>query len=87
MKDIKNFITETNESISKKRMLKESLEGTDAIEEAVTNASSVIADEYFVQIGQKEVADDHDDDWYDLQEALRGAMLDVAFKVCKEYQY
>lgn len=77
MKDIKNIITET----------KKGLEGTDEIEEAATNASSVIADEYFVQIGQKEVADDHDDDWYDLQEKLRGAMLDAAFKVCKEYEY
>lgn len=84
MKNIKNFITETNESISKKRMLKEGLEGTDAIENAVEDAATVIADEYVrQQIGQQEDAPDNY--WSDLQGELRNAMLNAAFKVCKEY--
>lgn len=86
MKDIKNFIAETNESVSKKRMLKEGLEGTDAIDEAITNAADVVADEYFMQNGQQEMADTHgedgDDTWYDLREALRNAMLEAIDAVC-----
>lgn len=81
------LLSEINELIDQVKSDVKGLEGTDAIDEAVKNASSVIADEHFVQIGQKEVADDHDDDWYDLQEELRDAMLDAAFKVCKKYNY
>ena len=81
------LLREVNELIDQVKYDGKDLKGSDAIEEAVKNASSVIADEHFVQIGQKEVADDHDDDWYDLQEELRDAMLDAAFKVCEKYNY
>ena len=66
---------------SVKRVLRESLEGTDEIEEAVTNAASVIADAYHVQNGMQDIANDHDDSWYELQENLREAMLDAAWDV------
>ncbi len=55
--------------------------GTDAIDEAVTAAASVLADEYFIQNEMEDVADDHDDSWYELREKLRGAMLDVSFEI------
>ena len=67
------------ESVNK--VLRESLEGTDEIEEAVTNAASVIADAYHVQNGMQDIANDHDDSWYELQENLREAMLNAAMNV------
>jgi len=63
------------------KVLRESLEGTDEIEEAVTNAASVIADAYHVQNGMQDIANDHDDSWYELQENLREAMLNAAMNV------
>ena len=63
------------------KVLRESLEGTDEIEEAVTNAASVIADAYHVQNGMQDIANDHDDSWYELQENLREAMLGAAMDV------
>ena len=53
-------------------------EGNDNIEEAVTNAASVLCDEYFKQNGMAEVAEEHTDEWYELQEALRETILDKA---------
>ena len=50
-------------------------EGNDRIEEAVTNAASVLCDEYFKQNGMEEVAEDHSDEWYSLQEKLRDTIL------------
>ena len=72
---------------SVKRILKEDFEGTDAVDEAVTAASSTIADEYFTQNGLQDVAADHDDSWYELQEELRDAMLEAAFGVCNENRW
>lgn len=66
---------------SVKKVLRESLEGTDEIEEAVTNAASVIADAYHVQNGMQDIANDHDDSWYELQENLREAMFGAAMDV------
>ena len=63
------------------KVLRESLEGTDEIEEAVTNAASVIADAYHAQNGMQDIANDHDDSWYELQESLREAMLNAAMNV------
>jgi hypothetical protein len=63
------------------KVLRESLEGTDEIEEAVTNAASVIADAYHVQNGMQDIANDHDDSWYELQENLLEAMLNAAMNV------
>lgn len=50
-------------------------EGNDRIEEEVTNAASVLCDEYFKQNGMEEVAEEHTDEWYQLQEKLRDTML------------
>lgn len=71
---------------SVKRVLREGFEGTDEIDEAVTNAASVIADAYFSQNGlhnvrNDDVDDDSDDSWYELQESLRDAMLNAATEV------
>ena len=63
------------------KVLRESLEGTDEIEEAVTNAASIIADAYHSQNGMQDITDDHDDSWYELQEDLREAMLNAAMNV------
>lgn len=60
-------------------------EGNDLIEEAVTNAASVIANEYFSQNGMKELAEDHDDDWYGLQEELREAILKKSAEIASMY--
>ena len=56
-------------------------EGTDLVWHTATDAASIITDEYFRQIGQLEVACDHDDSWFDLQEDIREAMLNAAFSV------
>ena len=50
-------------------------QGNDRIEEAVTNAASVLCDEYFKQNGMEEVAEEHTDEWFELQEKLRDTML------------
>ena len=50
-------------------------QGNDRIEEAVTNAASVLCDEYFKQNGMEEVAEEHTEEWYKLQEKLRDIML------------
>ena len=50
-------------------------QGNDRIEEAVTNAASVLCDEYFMQNGMEEVAEEHTDEWFELQEKLRDTML------------
>lgn len=50
-------------------------QGNDRIEEAVTNAASVLCDEYFKQNGMEEVAEEHTDEWYQLQEKLRDTMF------------
>ena len=57
------------------------IEGTDKIDEAITNAASVITDEYFRQNGMDEIADNHDDEWYDLQEEIRANLLNAAFGI------
>jgi hypothetical protein len=57
------------------------LEPNDAIDEAITNASRILADEAFIQNGQREIANDHDDTWFELQEKVREAMLEAASKV------
>jgi hypothetical protein len=57
------------------------LEANDAIDEAITNASRILADEAFIQNGQREIANDHDDTWFELQEKVREAMLEAASKV------
>lgn len=49
-------------------------EGNDRIEEAVTNAASVLCDEYFKQNGMEEIAEEHSDEWYELKEALTEAI-------------
>ena len=49
--------------------------GNDNIEIAITHAASVLADEYFAQNG---IENDHDDEWYNVQEKLREAMLETA---------
>ena len=59
-------------------------EGNDRIEEAITNASNVLADEAFKQNGQSDMVVDHNDTWYAFQEKLREAMLNAAFKVIDE---
>ena len=59
-------------------------EGTDAIDETVTVAASVIADEFFIQNEMQDVVDDHDDSWYELQESLREKMLNAAFEVIND---
>ena len=59
-------------------------EGNDKIDEAVTNASRVLADEAFIQNGLPEIAEEHDDTWFSFQEKLREAMLDAAFRVIDE---
>lgn len=69
-----------------RRVVNEALEGSDEIEEAVTNAATVIADAYFSQNGlhntrNDAVDDGSDDSWYELQEALRSAMFDAATQV------
>jgi hypothetical protein len=50
-------------------------QGNDRIEVAVTNAASVLCDEYFKQNGMEEVAEEHTIGWYELQEKLRDTML------------
>lgn len=60
------------------------LECDDEIEEAVTEASRVITDKFYVQNGHEDEAEDHDDDWFDLQERVREAMLDAAVNVLNE---
>lgn len=50
-------------------------QGNDRIEEAVTNAASVLCDEYFKQNRMEEVAEEHTDEWFELQEKLRDTML------------
>ena len=77
---------------SVKKVIKEEFYGTDEIEEAVTNAASVIADAYFSQNGLHNVRNDDiddgsDDSWYELQEALRSAMLNAATNVIKSNSY
>ena len=52
-------------------------EYTDRVDEAVTRAASIIADEFYRQNGEEE----HDDSWYELQEDLRKAMLTASFGV------
>lgn len=49
-------------------------EGNDRIDEVVTNAASVLCDEYFKQNGMEEVAEEHTDEWYELKEALTEAV-------------
>ena len=66
---------------SVKRILREGFEGTDEVDEAVTNAASIIADAYHSQNGMQDIVDDHDDSWYELQESLREAMLEAAMNV------
>lgn len=56
-------------------------ECNDEIEEAVTEASRVITDAFYVQNGCDEIAEDHDDEWFDLQEQIRAAMLEAASQV------
>lgn len=60
------------------------LEGNDRIEAAITNAASVVAEEYFIQNGMSEIADDHDDEWYELQEKLRANLLESSFNTIKK---
>lgn len=74
-------------SESVKRVLSESLEGTDEIEDAITNAASIIADAYHSQNGRQDVTDDHDDAWYELQEDLREAMLNAALGILNSNYY
>ena len=50
-------------------------QGNDRIDEAVTNAASIICDEYFKQNGMEEIAEQHTIGWYELQEKLRDTML------------
>ena len=51
MKDIKNFITETNESIPQKRMINEGLNKTKTktVIDTITDAATALADEYVEQ--------------------------------------
>ena len=57
------------------------LQGTDEMEESVTRSASIIADEYFKQIGMPSVAENHDDSWFDLQEELISAMFKASVNV------
>ena len=75
-----------------KRVLREGFEGTDEIEETVTNAASIIADAYFSQNGLHNVRNDDiddgsDDSWYELQESLRSAMLSAATNIINSNGY
>lgn len=63
----------------KTTMAKFKFEGNDRIEEAVTNAASVLCDEYFIQNGMEDVADEHTDEWYEVQEQLRRDILSESY--------
>lgn len=65
--------------------MKDYIEGNDLIEESVTNAASVLADETYKQNGMAYIADDHDDDWFDLRDEIRSAMLTAAVNAIKEH--
>jgi hypothetical protein len=54
-------------------------EGNDRIEEAVTNAASVLCDEFFKQNGMEEIAEEHTDEWFELQEELRRTILSKTY--------
>ncbi len=53
-------------------------EGNDEIYQAAMDAASVMVDEFCKQNGLEDVADDHDEWWYDLQEELCKRFLNVA---------
>lgn len=79
------FVYEGKESEDYKWKLIETIEtklddtfefnGNDKIKEALTHAASVLTDEYFVQNGME---NDHDEEWYNIQENVREAMLKAA---------
>lgn len=85
MKDIKNFIAETNESIPQKRMINEGLNKTKTVIDTVTDAATALADEYVEQQKRHNKEDESDNYWVDLQQELRSALLDAALKVCAGY--
>ena len=58
---------------------KTTIEVTDEMDFAVTYAAAVMADEFFYQKNKPEIAEEHDDSWYELQEELRERMLSAAF--------
>lgn len=51
------------------------LNGNDNLDEVITNASRVVADEAFKQNGMDSIAEDREDEWYKLQESLRVSMF------------
>lgn len=51
------------------------LNGNDNLDEVITNASRVVADEAFKQNGMDSIAEDREDEWYELQESLRVSMF------------
>ena len=72
-------ITYYLEHFIKTTMAKFKFESNDRIEEAVTNAASVLCNEYFKQNGMEEVADEHTDEWFEMQEELRRNILSEAY--------
>ena len=60
-------------------------ECNDAIEEAITNAASVLTDEYFTQNGMRDIAEDHTDEWYELQETIRETIYNKTYDRMNEH--
>lgn len=50
-------------------------ENNDKINEAVSNAASVLCDEYYIQNGMETIARTHTEEWFALQEALKKTIL------------
>lgn len=78
-------ITYYLEHFIKTTMAKFKFESNDRIDEAVTNAASVLCDEYFKQNGMEDVAEEHTIGWYELQEELRKNILSEAYGHLEDY--
>lgn len=50
---------------------------SDELDEEITNISRSVADAYFKQNGMEDIAEEHDDTWYETQELLREDMLNA----------
>ena len=84
MKDIKNFITETNDNIPQRIMEKEGcLQKTDVVKNALKEVSKILANEYSKQ--QEEEQGKPNNYRHDLYFDLLEELFNTANEVCKQY--